>query len=88
MGRDRPTHVDPETTVEDAVRCNPRALRLLLDHRLPCALCPLARFVTIAEACRHHGLATGALLAALNGAAGRRGRPRRVKAAAKAVTDA
>jgi hybrid cluster-associated redox disulfide protein len=79
--------IGPSTTVEDAVRRRPRALRVLLRHGLPCALCPLARFVTVGEACRRHGVSVAALLEALGSAAGERRAPRPEAGKARSFTD-
>jgi hybrid cluster-associated redox disulfide protein len=51
----------------------PKMLRVFLDYKMNCIGCPFARFMTVEEACREHGVDSGRFLADLNAVLNRSG---------------
>ncbi|BBF91580.1 DUF1858 domain-containing protein [Blastochloris tepida] len=60
--------VQPWHAVADVMGRAPATIRVFLDHRMHCVGCPIARFHSVEEACREHGLALPPVLAALDAA--------------------
>jgi len=54
--------------VDDVMERWPATIRVFLDLRMRCVGCPIARFHTVADAARLHGIECDRLLAALRGA--------------------
>ncbi|KAA5595982.1 DUF1858 domain-containing protein [Blastochloris sulfoviridis] len=61
--------VQPWHAVAAVMDRAPATIRVFLDHRMQCVGCPIARFHSVEEACREHGLALAPVLAALDAAA-------------------
>ncbi len=55
----------PLQLVDDVMRRWPAAIRVFLDHKMRCVGCPMARFHTLEEACREHGVDFNRFLANL-----------------------
>ena len=43
-------------SIDDVMRVWPQTIRVVLDHRMQCVGCPLARFQTLSDACKEHGV--------------------------------
>lgn len=43
-------------SIDQMVRTWPRTIRVVLDHRMHCVGCPIARFQTVSDACKEHGV--------------------------------
>lgn len=56
----------PELTVADVMRRWPRTVQVFIAHRMACPGCPMAGFMTVAEAAGSYGLDTGVLVSALS----------------------
>ena len=63
-----PGAIDLASNLETTLRGRPRLVRLFLGRRMACPGCPMARFETLADAARHHGMDGGELLAAVRAA--------------------
>lgn len=59
----------------EVMRRHPATIRVLLAHRMACPGCPMAPFMTVAEAARAHGVEVDALLDRFGRAAGATARP-------------
>jgi hybrid cluster-associated redox disulfide protein len=57
--------IELTSLVEEVMRRRPETIRTFLDHRMRCVGCPVARFHSIAEACREHGVNPGLFMATL-----------------------
>jgi hybrid cluster-associated redox disulfide protein len=55
--------------VDDVMRDYPATIRVFLDFRIKCIGCPVARFHTVDDACREHGIECETFLRALQAAA-------------------
>ena len=64
------------TIVEQVVTRHPATVPVFLRWRMHCVGCPIARFETIAEACRVYGRPVDRLLAELHAAASGSNGPR------------
>jgi hybrid cluster-associated redox disulfide protein len=51
--------------VDEVMRWQPATIRIFLDFKFGCVGCPIAAFHSVADACREHGVAREAFLAAL-----------------------
>lgn len=60
-----PAAVGLSSNLEATLCGRPRLVRLFLDRRMACPGCPMARFETLADAARHHGVDGEELLAAV-----------------------
>lgn len=45
-----------DMTMDEIMRAWPATIRVILDHGLLCVGCPIARFHTVADAIREHGI--------------------------------
>ncbi|MEW9835146.1 DUF1858 domain-containing protein [Mesorhizobium marinum] len=45
-----------DMTMDEIMRLWPATIRVVLDHGLLCVGCPIARFHTVADAIREHGV--------------------------------
>lgn len=61
---------DPELSLADIMRTWPRTVGVFLGYRMLCVGCVVARFHTVADASRAHGIDEAELRAALAAAAG------------------
>ena len=66
---DRPAHLTPQTTVDEAMQRCPALIRVFLDFKMRCIGCPIARFHTLEEACHDHEVCSKDFMAALKAAA-------------------
>lgn len=57
--------VEADQLVDDVMRRWPATVRVFLDFRTRCVGCPIARFHTVADACREHGIEPARFLAEL-----------------------
>ncbi len=64
---------DPEISLADIMRIWPRTVDVFLRYRMLCVGCVIARFHTVADASREHGIDEFELRAALAAAAGEEG---------------
>lgn len=64
--------VNATDTIRSILERRPPAARIFIRHGMHCVGCTMARFETLAEACATYGIATDALLTALNGQEGNR----------------
>ena len=70
----KPDAIYASQTVATLLANEPRAARVLLDHRMHCAGCPIAPFETLADICVIYGVSLEQLIAELqdHGASGKR----------------
>ena len=57
--------IDRSTLVDDVMRKYPATIRAFLDNRMNCPGCPIARFHSVADACRAHDATLDDFLAEL-----------------------
>lgn len=43
-------------SMDEVMRTWPQTIRVVLDHRMHCVGCPIARFQTLSDACKEHGV--------------------------------
>ncbi|WP_102958598.1 DUF1858 domain-containing protein [Mangrovicella endophytica] len=68
-------------TVDELLTCHTVLIPVFIRHRMHCIGCPLARFHSVRDACREHGLALDAFMAAIEAAKPNDGSPARPDAA-------
>jgi len=51
--------------VDDVMSGSPATIRVFLEFKMGCVGCPIARFHTVDDACREHGVDRDAFLSAL-----------------------
>lgn len=57
--------IEPSTPVDDVMRKQPATIRAFLANRMNCPGCPIARFHSVADACRAHDATLDDFLAEL-----------------------
>lgn len=49
-------------SMDEMMQTWPETIRVVLDHRMQCVGCPLARFQSVSDACKEHGVDEGLFL--------------------------
>jgi hybrid cluster-associated redox disulfide protein len=57
--------IDSDSIVADIMRDFPALICVFMDFRMHCVGCPIARFHTVNDSCREHGVEAEEFLAAL-----------------------
>jgi hybrid cluster-associated redox disulfide protein len=65
--------ITPDQLVEEVLHAHPQAARVFIRHRMACVGCPMAPFMTVAEAAAAYDLPTERLLMALRRESGSSG---------------
>ena len=71
MERGAQMSIQADTNLDELLRRSPEVATVFIEHRMHCVGCPIARFETIADACRIYGKPLETFLHALWSAAGR-----------------
>lgn len=71
MERGAHVPIQAGTNLDELLQRSPEVATVFIEHRMHCVGCPIARFETVAEACRIYGKPLEAFLRALCAAADR-----------------
>lgn len=63
--------IQADTNLDELLRRSPEVATVFIEQRMHCVGCPIARFETVADACRIYGKPLETFLRALCAAAGR-----------------
>lgn len=64
--------IDPDQSVDEVMRTWPETIQVFLRWRMHCVGCPIARFHSVADACKEHDVDLEAFISALKAEVTRR----------------
>ena len=63
-------HIHANANLDELIRQTPELVSVFIEHRMHCVGCPVARFETVADACRIYGKPLEGFLHALRSVSG------------------